>query len=263
MPSIKVSSRICCCTNKSALLFLGAVALLVAPACSPATVSGAVPPGGGGNGAGGGGGSNGAGGSGPGIISTRPAPPDAGPPATGKACGNGVIDISEGENCDDGNTESGDGCNRICQTEANWNCPTPGQKCENLAKCGNSILTSDETCDDGNTVSGDGCSSDCKTVEPGWQCRVPGKPCNPACGDGVITAGEICDDGNTASGDGCSANCKLEMGFKCTGSSGQKSVCTPTVCGDGKVDSLFGEQCDSGADNGKSLCTIDCKAIVP
>jgi fibro-slime domain-containing protein len=168
-----------------------------------------------------------------------------------------VIDISEGENCDDGNTESGDGCNRICQTEANWNCPTPGQKCENLAKCGNSILTSDETCDDGNTVSGDGCSSDCKTVEPGWQCRVPGKPCNPACGDGVITAGEICDDGNTASGDGCSANCKLEMGFKCTGSSGQKSVCTPTVCGDGKVEGS--EACDDGNTLPNDGCSPTCR----
>jgi len=110
--------------------------------------------------------------------------PRCGAASTGKACGNGVIDISEGENCDDGNTESGDGCNRICQTEANWNCPTPGRSARTLPSAETSILTSDETCDDGNTVSGDGCSSDCKTVEPGWQCRVPGKPCNPACGDG-------------------------------------------------------------------------------
>ncbi|MGB8298070.1 MAG: DUF4215 domain-containing protein, partial [Polyangia bacterium] len=235
------------------------MAVLFAPACTPASVSGATPPGGGGNGAAGGGGTNGGGGSGPSIISTQPpAPRDAGPPATGKACGNGVIDVSQGENCDDGNTESGDGCNRICQTEANWNCPTPGQKCENLAKCGNGILTSDEVCDDGNTVSGDGCSSDCKTVEPGWQCRVPGKPCNPACGDGVITAGETCDDGNTVSGDGCSANCKLEMGFKCTGSSGQKSVCTPTVCGDGKVEGSEG--CDDGNTLPNDGCSPTCHA---
>jgi fibro-slime domain-containing protein len=233
------------------------MAVLIAPACTPASVSGATPPGGGGNGAAGGGGPNGGGGSGPGIISTQPpAPRDAGPPATGKACGNSVIDISQGENCDDGNTDSGDGCNRICQTEANWNCPTPGQKCENLAKCGNSILTSDETCDDGNTVGGDGCSANCKTVEPGWQCRVPGKPCSPACGDGVITAGEICDDGNTANGDGCSAICKLEMGFKCTGSSGGKSICSPTVCGDGKREGAEG--CDDGNTVPNDGCSPTC-----
>ena len=234
------------------------MAVLTAPACSPASVSGAVPPGGGGNGAGGGGGSNGAGGSGPSIINTQPpAPRDAGPPVTGKLCGNAAIDTSQGENCDDGNTASGDGCNSICQTEANWNCPTPGQKCENLAKCGNSILTSDETCDDGNTVSGDGCSADCKTVEPGWQCRVPGKPCSPACGDGVVTAGESCDDGNTVSDDGCSATCKLEIGYKCTGSSGQKSVCTHTVCGDGNVEGAEG--CDDGNTVPFDGCSEDCQ----
>jgi fibro-slime domain-containing protein len=240
------------------MFFLGLVAVLHAPACSPAAVSGATQGGRSGQpGGGNGGGGNGAGGSGPVFVNTQPARPDAGPLATGKACGNSVIDVSEGENCDDGNTNSGDGCNRICQTEANWNCPTPGQKCENLAKCGNSILTSDEVCDDGNTLSGDGCSGNCKTVEPGWQCRVPGKPCNPACGDGVITAGEICDDGNTNSGDGCSATCRLELGYKCTGSKGEKSVCTHTVCGDGKVEGAEG--CDDGNTVPFDGCSEDCQ----
>jgi cysteine-rich repeat protein len=40
-------------------------------------------------------------------------------------CGNGVIDA--GEQCDDGNTFSGDGCSDICQIEDGWQCddPTP------------------------------------------------------------------------------------------------------------------------------------------
>jgi cysteine-rich repeat protein len=42
-------------------------------------------------------------------------------------CGNGVID--PGEQCDDGNTVNGDGCNALCQVEANWLCPNPGQAC--------------------------------------------------------------------------------------------------------------------------------------
>ncbi len=33
-------------------------------------------------------------------------------------CGNGVIDILVAEQCDDGNDQSGDGCNQYCQTEA-------------------------------------------------------------------------------------------------------------------------------------------------
>ena len=118
-------------------------------------------------------------------------------------CGNGHLDPTE--QCDDGNTAPGDGCNQLCQNEANWECTMSGQPCVFIAVCGNGLLTSDEACDDGNKVSGDGCSADCKTVEPGWQCRVPGKKCVPLCGDGIITSTEKCDDGNAVSGDGCSS----------------------------------------------------------
>ena len=33
-------------------------------------------------------------------------------------CGNGITDVLMGEQCDDGNMQSGDGCNQYCQTEA-------------------------------------------------------------------------------------------------------------------------------------------------
>jgi len=59
-------------------------------------------------------------------------------------CGNGVVD--PGEQCDDGNTVSGDGCSASCRLEA----------------CGNGILDPGEQCDDGNLVSGDGCSAGCR-----------------------------------------------------------------------------------------------------
>jgi len=109
--------------------------------------------------------------------------------------------------------------------------------------CGNNVLTSDEVCDDGNTVSGDGCSGDCKTIEPGWQCHVPGKPCTPICGDGKVEFGKPCDDGNTDSGDGCSSTCQVEPGSSCTGS---PSVCIKSVCGNGILEA--GEACDCGTD---------------
>ena len=249
MPSITVSG--CCCINKSALLFLGAVAMLAA--CKTADVS-QVPQGGGSGHATGGPGTGG-GGTGGGGGAILGSIPDAGAPVTGKACGNGTLDTDQGESCDDGNTVSGDGCNAICQIEANYTCPEPGKQCKNLAICGNGFLTSNETCDDGNTVGGDGCSADCQTVELGWQCRVPGKPCTPRCGDGVITGSEACDDKNTSSGDGCSANCKVETGFRC---SGQPSVCTPTVCGDGKVEGSEG--CDDGNTKPNDGCSPTCHA---
>ncbi len=49
------------------------------------------------------------------------------------------------------------------------------------------------------------------------------------CGDGRVDPGEACDDGNTVSGDGCSADCKSNE-----------------TCGNGIVDPITGEQCDSG-----------------
>jgi cysteine-rich repeat protein len=156
-------------------------------------------------------------------------------------CGNGRLDPTE--QCDDGNTTPGDGCNQLCQQEGNWECMQPGQPCVFIAVCGNGLLTSDEACDDGNKVSGDGCSADCKTVEPGWQCRVPGKRCVPLCGDGKLTGSETCDDGNAVSGDGCSSTCLTEPGANC---SAPGQPCIKSVCGNGKVEP--GEICDCGTD---------------
>jgi len=187
-----------------------------------------------------------------GTIIVITTPDAAVPPPAGNNCGNGMVDQSE--QCDDGNRESDDGCSRICQTENNYDCSKPGVPCVNMAKCGNGVLTSNETCDDNNTISGDGCSADCTTVEPGWQCRVPGRPCAPKCGDGVLTGTEGCDDGNTKSGDGCSATCRLEPGFKCQGSPSQ---CSPTSCGDGKKEGSEG--CDDGNTFPFDGCSQDCQ----
>jgi cysteine-rich repeat protein len=100
-------------------------------------------------------------------------------------CGDNVVD--NGEECDDGNTVGGDGCDFNCKIEI-----PPG--------CGNGNLDAGEQCDDGNTVGGDGCGANCQ-VEP-----------SPGCGDGNLDAGEQCDDGNSTNGDGCNANCQIEGG---------------------------------------------------
>jgi len=68
------------------------------------------------------------------------------PPNGGQAdCGNGSVE--SGEDCDDGNTTSGDGCSATCQDEA---------------VCGNGTTEAGEDCDDGNTDDGDGCSAECE-----------------------------------------------------------------------------------------------------
>jgi cysteine-rich repeat protein len=97
------------------------------------------------------------------------------------SCGDGTVD--EGEECDDGNEQSGDGCSATCEREK-------------VPCCGDGILDAGEKCDDGNTSNGDGCSSTCQL--------------EPRCGDGTVDAGEECDDGNTRSEDGCSSTCEKE-----------------------------------------------------
>lgn len=161
-------------------------------------------------------------------------PPDAN-------CGDGKVQGTN-EKCDDGNKDGGDGCSVACQVEPDWECPEAGGACVSIAICGNGIVTSAEVCDDGNMVDGDGCSANCGTVEPGWQCRVPGRKCIPDCGDGMMLGGEKCDDGKPpADGDGCSSTCLIEPGWSCTGS---PSACTESDCGNGIPET--GESCDLG-----------------
>jgi cysteine-rich repeat protein len=203
-------------------------------------------------GSGGGAGTNNPGGAGGHF--TLPPLPDASPDRPGGGnCGDGILERIE--QCDDGNTESGDGCSLSCQIEANWECPEPGKPCKNLAVCGNGKLTSDEKCDDGNTNDNDGCSSDCQNIDEGYYCPVPGKACSPLCGDKILKGDEKCDDGNTENGDGCSSTCQVEAGFDCKELG---KACDKSECGNGITEK--GEQCDCGRDD-STLAKSGCKAM--
>src|SRR5262249_36756068 len=85
-------------------------------------------------------------------TSTETPGPDAGsdgssatPDAAATPCGNGVID--PGEQCDDFNAASGDGCSASCQLEAGFVCPTIGAPCIHLVYCGDGVVEPPETCD--------------------------------------------------------------------------------------------------------------------
>jgi len=178
------------------------------------------------------------------------------------ACGDGIVQL--GEDCDDGNTVSCDGCAADCRAETG---------------CGDGVRCGNEACDDGNSDNCDGCSATC-TVEVGEhcgdgtvnttcgeECDPPGVACTseckriPMCGDGVKDTGEECDDGNGLSCDGCTADCRIETGCgdgvrcgneacddgnqsACDGCSPTCEVEQGTVCGDGIVNSECGEECD-------------------
>lgn len=44
-------------------------------------------------------------------------------------CGDGLIQEANNEQCDDGNTENGDGCNSSCEVESNWSCEGEPSQC--------------------------------------------------------------------------------------------------------------------------------------
>ena len=153
-------------------------------------------------------------------------------------CGNGVVEGSE--QCDDGNTDNGDGCLEYCLT----------------ATCGDGFLHAGvEQCDDGNRIDDDECRNDC-TLR--------------SCGDGVVqTETEECDDGNNDTTDAC-VNCQdaycgdgyVQQGVEQCDDGNQidddecSNACTNTSCGDGIVDAET-EECDDGNEDTTDAC-INC-----
>ena len=121
------------------------------------------------------------------------------------------------EDCDDGNTDAGDGCSGTCVVECGFVCSGEGaESC--LTVCGDNMVAGGEGCDDGNVEAGDGCSATC-TVENGYSCKATAcrhSDCLAVCGDGVQTLSEQCDDGNMDAGDGCSGTCGVECGYNCS-----------------------------------------------
>ncbi|MFI5365779.1 MAG: DUF4215 domain-containing protein [Candidatus Binatia bacterium] len=172
--------------------------------------------------------------------------------ATGAPGGAPNADCQVGEQCDDGNTINGDGCDNNCTFTACGNgISTAGEECDNgannnninvgaggnpcdtnchLKVCGNGRVEGGEQCDDGDTLCDDDCDS-CVNGSKG-NCLFPG------CGNGITDAFEACDDGNTVNGDGCDNNC------------------TKTACGNGIVDP--GEQCDDGNTVSGDGCDANC-----
>jgi len=203
-------------------------------------------------------------------------------------CGDGRIENDDQgsvyEQCDDENTDDGDGCDARCQLEPGYVCDRDG--CRPIV-CGDSHVDGStggpggpkreerdadgqkkvalppggggsglpETCDDGNTDAGDGCDGDCQT-EKGWICEIPGAPCKrPVCGDSDIVGDETCDDGNEHDGDGCSAECKREPDWVCF-EPGKPCERMPTAW----VCSVFVYGSDDGCDCGCGARDPDCPA---
>lgn len=144
---------------------------------------------------------------------TRPAP---GEPCAVR-CGDGAR--GQGEACDDGNLDGGDGCSATCEIEPGWACreDAPNGTSTCAQTCGDGLIDELEECDDG-PANSDTVPDACRTT-----CRRAG------CGDGVLDTGEECDDGN-GNDDGAPDACR--------------TTCHRAYCGDGVVDG--DELCDPG-----------------
>jgi len=178
------------------------------------------------------------------TISCRPAP----------YCGDRAVDADKGERCDDGvNNGQPGSCSPDCKMAIELpNCgdgkKNTGEDCDDGAKnagpdsecdatchwkCGNGRQDYPDECDDGvNDGSYGTCNEDCTIAD--------------YCGDGDKNGPEECDNGD-------------ENGDVPYGASGCSTSCRRApYCGDGRVQPMYGEQCDGG-DN----CGGDCRYDVP
>ena len=172
-----------------------------------------------------------------------------------------------GEQWDDWNAISNDGCSSSCQIETGFACSRTGANtcdtCLPIWGDGKKV-TSYEQCEDGNTTDGDGWDSTCH-VETGYSWTggtiSSVDSWSWVCGDGKRMGPEEWDDQNIGNGDGCNKNWIVEKGFKCKGGSPTSKDYWDEICGDGIViyDTL--ENWDDGnfinGDGWSSICIVE------
>jgi cysteine-rich repeat protein len=203
-------------------------------------------------------------------------------------CGDQFV-TAPNEECDDANSDLGDGCENNCKysclsTDSARNC-TPADPCQGQGTCNDNT----HTCTPGTPLAD---NTSCGT---GKYCKT-GVCTTAMCGNGMVEPGETCDLGtsNGTTGSGCKANCTYECVTASTDcaaapacqmpacsathacenvadtskngmSCGTNLVCNngacvaPTaVCGNGTTET--GEQCDFGNGNGAGTgCEANCQ----
>ncbi|MBM4358210.1 MAG: DUF4215 domain-containing protein [Deltaproteobacteria bacterium] len=145
-------------------------------------------------------------------------------------CGNAIVEGEE--QCDDGNSDDGDGCTNACTKGGATTSSGSNSMASGGSTCGNSKLDPGEECDDGNDVDTDTCKNNCTSNA------------SKTCGNNMLDAGEECDDGNKVADDNCT------------------NLCTNPKCGDGIIQpqAPYGEDCDDGINNETAgKCPKDCK----
>ena len=115
----------------------------------------------------------------------------------GPRCGDGVVQAGDGEQCDNGFNLTA----YVKHPSATDCAPS----CKRPRSCGDGVVDFPfEQCDNGAANTNSGAYNACTN-----ECMLGAR-----CGDGIVqaAAGEQCDDGNRVNGDGCSAACLKEGG---------------------------------------------------
>jgi cysteine-rich repeat protein len=125
------------------------------------------------------------------------------------SCGDGFVDSGGGEDCEDGNSTNGDGCDNDCT----YSCTSAGDCSDGLVCNGaESCNTTTHTCSAGSPPS-DGTVCDRDMMSSTRDICLMASCVLSTCGDGYLDTGttpaEECDDGNLVSGDGCEPDCTI------------------------------------------------------
>jgi len=200
------------------------------------------------------------------------------------SCGDGFIDMAAGEQCEDLNEMTGDGCEPETCTFT----------CEDAMQCDDgNVCDGAEACDAmmhrcmTGTPAADGSECVRDAPVPAGVCRM--SLCVPVhCGDGTPQPeeGEDCDDGNNTDGDGCDTDCESSCsvdedcsdGDICTGvetcsttvphtclsgaamDCADSDACTADTCDPkmGCVNALIDADADGFAPTSLGACGTDC-----
>lgn len=194
---------------------------------------------------------------------------------TEPSCGDLLVNIANGEQCDDGNGSDNDACTScqvaFCGDGHVW---SGREACDpaldpdtcygdcTLSACGDGtvVAAAGEVCDDGNQANETQCPYGtvfCTTCNA--SCSAPLQLLGPYCGDGTLTSPEACDDGNSLTEFACEYG--EESCAVCS------STCTPiprlgSFCGDGVTNLPF-EVCDDGNTLACGTCAADCRKSQP
>ena len=178
------------------------------------------------------------------------------PPAT---CGNGIVD--PGEQCDDGNTTSGDCCSATCQAE-NLGSTTCGVgACERtVPRCVNGIS---QAC-----VPGTPAPETCNGIDDDCDGQIDQGLGSTTCGVGACTrtvqncvngVPQTCTPGTPGvEGPAGSPSCNNGIDDDCDGLTDASDPGCQLACGNGVLDP--GEQCDDGNTASGDGCSATCQS---